>query len=105
MKIKSSLRALSEMLEYLLETARISPTDGRMVKDGLGESECVVYVEDDILDRINWRRRSRGVLIQLSDLFDRSFRVWSTGFGRDGEDRERFVESCEEIFLVSAVRF
>ncbi|EGO29051.1 hypothetical protein SERLADRAFT_377410 [Serpula lacrymans var. lacrymans S7.9] len=88
MKIKSSLCALSEMLEYLLETARISPTDGGMVKDGLGESE-----------------RSRGVLIQLSDLFDRSFHVWSTGFGRDGEDRERFVESCEEIFLVSAVRF
>ncbi|EGN91023.1 hypothetical protein SERLA73DRAFT_81414 [Serpula lacrymans var. lacrymans S7.3] len=25
------------------------------------------------------------------------------GFGRDGEDRERFVESCEEISLVSAV--
>ncbi|EGO27624.1 hypothetical protein SERLADRAFT_382863 [Serpula lacrymans var. lacrymans S7.9] len=93
MKIKSSLRALSEMLEYLLETARISPTDGGMVKDGLGESECVVYVEDDILDRIN------------CDLFDRSFHVWSTGFGRGGEDRERFVESCEEISLVSAVRF
>ncbi|EGO20293.1 hypothetical protein SERLADRAFT_400500 [Serpula lacrymans var. lacrymans S7.9] len=54
MKIKSSLRALSEMLEYLLETARISPTDGGMVKDGLGESECVVYVEDDILDQIDW---------------------------------------------------
>ncbi|EGN96216.1 hypothetical protein SERLA73DRAFT_185855 [Serpula lacrymans var. lacrymans S7.3] len=81
MKIKSSLRALSEMLEYLLETARISPTDGGMVKNGLGESECVVYVED------------------------RSFLVWSTGFGRDGEDRELFVESCEEISLVSAVRF
>ncbi|EGO01987.1 hypothetical protein SERLA73DRAFT_132714 [Serpula lacrymans var. lacrymans S7.3] len=64
-----------------------------MVKNGLGESECIVYVEDDILDRIN------------CDLFDRSFHVWSMGFGRDGEDRELFVESCEEISLVSAVRF
>ncbi|EGN91768.1 hypothetical protein SERLA73DRAFT_148214, partial [Serpula lacrymans var. lacrymans S7.3] len=90
-------------LEYLLEAPRISPTDGGMVKDGLGESEGVVYVEDDFLDRIDWRRRSRGVLIQLSDLFDCFFRIWSTDFGRDGEDRERFVEGCEEISLVSAV--
>ncbi|EGO27965.1 hypothetical protein SERLADRAFT_383807 [Serpula lacrymans var. lacrymans S7.9] len=104
MKIKSYLHALSETLEYLLETARISPTDGGMVKNRLGESEGIVYVKDDFLDRIDRRRRSRGVLIQLSDLFDRSFRIWSTGFGRDGEDREQFVEGCEEISLVSAVR-
>ncbi|EGN91658.1 hypothetical protein SERLA73DRAFT_148334, partial [Serpula lacrymans var. lacrymans S7.3] len=91
-------------LEYLLEALRISPTDGGMIKNGLGEGEGVVYVEDDFLDQIDWRRRSRGVLIQLSDLFDHSFRVWSTDFGRDGEDRERLVEGCKEISLVSAVR-
>ncbi|EGN98325.1 hypothetical protein SERLA73DRAFT_138697, partial [Serpula lacrymans var. lacrymans S7.3] len=91
-------------LEYLLETARISPTDGGMVKNGLGEGEGVVYVEDDFLGRIDWRRQSREVLIQLSDLFNHFFRVWSTGFGRDGEDWERFVEGCEEISLVSVVR-
>ncbi|EGO02976.1 hypothetical protein SERLA73DRAFT_131414, partial [Serpula lacrymans var. lacrymans S7.3] len=88
----------------LLEAARISPTDGGMVKNRLGESEGVVYVKDDFLDWIDWRRRSRGILIQLSDLFDRFFRVWSTDFGRDGEDREPFVEGCEEISLVSVVR-
>ncbi|EGO19482.1 hypothetical protein SERLADRAFT_401864 [Serpula lacrymans var. lacrymans S7.9] len=56
MKIKSSLRALSETLEYLLKAPRISPTNGGMIKNGLGEGEGVVYVEDDFLDRINWRR-------------------------------------------------
>ncbi|EGN96545.1 hypothetical protein SERLA73DRAFT_140174, partial [Serpula lacrymans var. lacrymans S7.3] len=60
MKIKSSLRALSETLEYLLGAPRISPTDGGMIKNRLGEDKGVIYVEDDFLDQINWRRRSRG---------------------------------------------
>ncbi|EGN99995.1 hypothetical protein SERLA73DRAFT_122086 [Serpula lacrymans var. lacrymans S7.3] len=94
------------MLEYLLKAPRISPTDGRMVKYRLlGESKGVVYVEDDFLDWIDWRRRSRGVLIKFSDLLDRSFCVWGTSFGRDREDRERLVEGCKEVSLVSAVRF